>query len=149
MGMILVYEAGRPERAGHGLHSSCLPLKKIVEVNEMMASLAMPSKVIGVAMNSRLLTPDEAEAERERVRSELGLPVCDVIRHGPAICVDAILAFRQKLFPHLGESGLVRSVRAGRTRIGSTCPSNTGTCSPRGVVPPTHAALRIKSLICR
>jgi len=76
-------------------------LAKIVEVNEMMASLAMPSRVIGVAMNSRLLGPDEAEAERERVRRELGVPVCDVIRHGPSDLVDAILALRHELFPHL------------------------------------------------
>ena len=58
-------------------------LKKIVEANELMASFAGGGKVIGVAMNSRLLKADEAEAERERVRSELGVPVCDVIRHGP------------------------------------------------------------------
>jgi uncharacterized NAD-dependent epimerase/dehydratase family protein len=99
-GMILVYEAGR--KNVHGMDYIPLPpLKKIVEVNETMASLAMPSKVIGVAMNSRLLTPDQAEAERERARKELGVPVCDVIRHGSDDLVEAILAFRQKLFPHL------------------------------------------------
>lgn len=99
-GMILVYEAGR--KNVHGMdYIPLAPLKKIVEVNEMMASLAMPSRVIGVAMNSRLLTPEEAEAERERVRRELGVPVCDVIRHGPDDLVEAILEFRQKLFPHL------------------------------------------------
>src|SRR5256714_2139338 len=70
-GMILVYEAGRPNVLG--MDYLPLPsLKKIVEVNEMMASLAMPSRVIGVAMNSRLLQADEAEAERERVRRGLG-----------------------------------------------------------------------------
>jgi uncharacterized NAD-dependent epimerase/dehydratase family protein len=77
------------------------PLAKIVEVNETMASLAMPSRVIGVAMNSRLLGADEAEAERERVRRELGVPVCDVIRHGPDDMVDAVLALQRELFPHL------------------------------------------------
>jgi uncharacterized NAD-dependent epimerase/dehydratase family protein len=98
--MILVYEAGR--KNVHGMDYIPLPpLKKIVEVNEMMASLAMPSKVIGVAMNSRLLSSEEAEAERERVRRELGVPVCDVIRHGSDDLVEAILAYRQKLFPHL------------------------------------------------
>jgi D-glutamate N-acetyltransferase len=98
--MILVYEAGR--KNVHGMEYIPLtPLKKIVEVNEMMASLAMPSKVIGVAMNSRLLSPEEAEVERDRVRRELGVPVCDVIRHGPDDLVDAILAYRRKLFPHL------------------------------------------------
>ncbi len=102
-GMILVYEAGRPHVLG--MDYIQLPsLKKIVEVNEMMASLAMPSKVIGVAMNSRLLKPDEAEAERERVRKELGVPVCDVIRHGPGDLVDAILALQKKLFPHLAKA---------------------------------------------
>lgn len=99
-GMILVYEAGR--KNVHGMDYIPLPpLKKILEVNEMMASLAMPSKVIGIAMNSRLLTPEDAEAERERVRHELGLPVCDVIRHGPDELVDAIIAYQKKLFPHL------------------------------------------------
>lgn len=103
-GMILVYEAGRPHVLG--MDYIQLPsLKKIVEVNEMMASLAMPSKVIGVAMNSRLLKPDEAEAERERVRRELGVPVCDVIRHGPGDLVDAILALQKQLFPHLAKAG--------------------------------------------
>lgn len=99
-GMILVYEAGR--KNVHGMdYIPLTPLKKILEVNEMMASLAMPSKVIGVAMNSRLLTPEETETERERVRRELGLPVCDVIRHGPDELVDAILAYQERLFPHL------------------------------------------------
>lgn len=99
-GMILVYEAGR--KNVHGMDYIPLPpLKKILEVNEMMASLAMPSKVIGIAMNSRLLTAEDAEAERERVRHELGLPVCDVIRHGPDELVDAIIAYQKKLFPHL------------------------------------------------
>ena len=99
-GMILVYEAGR--KNVHGMdYIPLVSLKKIVEVNEMMASLAMPSKVIGVAMNSRVLSPEDAEVERERVRNELGVPVCDVIRHGPDELVDAILAYQQKLFPHL------------------------------------------------
>ena len=99
-GMILVYEAGR--KNVHGMdYIPLVPLKKIVEVNETMASLAMPSKVIGVAMNSRTLSPEEAEAERDRVRRELGVPVCDVIRHGPDDLLDAILAYRDKLFPHL------------------------------------------------
>jgi uncharacterized NAD-dependent epimerase/dehydratase family protein len=71
----------------------------------MLASLAMPSRVIGVAVNSRLLSPDDAEKERDRVRRELGVPVCDVIRHGPGDMVDAVLALRHELFPHLAKAG--------------------------------------------
>jgi uncharacterized NAD-dependent epimerase/dehydratase family protein len=77
------------------------PLARLVESYEMLASLAMPSRVIGVAVNSRLLSADDAEKERERVRRELGVPVCDVIRHGPGDVVDAVLALRHELFPHL------------------------------------------------
>jgi len=103
-GLILVYEAGRPHVLG--MDYMQLPsLKQIVAANELMASFAGGGKLIGVAMNSRLLGPDEAEAERERVRRELGVPVCDVIRHGPDDLVDAILALRQKLFPHLAKAG--------------------------------------------
>jgi len=99
-GMILVYEVGRQNVLGMD-YIPLTPLKKIVEVNEMMAKLAMPSsRIIGVAMNSRVLSADEAETERERVRSELGVPVCDVIRHGPDDLVDAILSLQQELFPH-------------------------------------------------
>jgi uncharacterized NAD-dependent epimerase/dehydratase family protein len=100
-GLILVYEAGRKNVLGMD-YVPLTPLEKIVEVNETMARLANPvARVIGVAMNSRLLGPDEAEAERERVRRELGVPVCDVIRHGPGDMVDAVLVLRQELFPHL------------------------------------------------
>jgi D-glutamate N-acetyltransferase len=100
-GMILVYEAGRQNVLGMD-YVPLTPLEKIVEVNEMMARLAWPkSRVIGVAMNSRLLSPDEAEKERERVRRELGVPVCDVIRHGPGDMIDAVLSLQQELFPHL------------------------------------------------
>lgn len=99
-GMILVYEAGRQNVLGMD-YIPLPPLKKIAEVNETMAQLAIPSsRIIGVAMNSRVLSADEAEAERERVRRELGVPVCDVIRHGPDELVDAILALQQELFPH-------------------------------------------------
>jgi uncharacterized NAD-dependent epimerase/dehydratase family protein len=103
-GMIMVYEAGRKNVSGME-YVPLTPLAKLVEAYEMFASLAMPSRVIGVAVNSRLLTPDEAEKERERVRRELGVPVCDVIRNGPDDMVDAVLALRHELFPHLAKAG--------------------------------------------
>lgn len=99
-GMIMVYEAGR--KTVYGMDYLPLPpLPRLIEAFEMFASLAMPSRVIGVAMNSRLLSEEETERERERVRRELGLPVCDVIRHGPGELVDAVLGLQQELFPHL------------------------------------------------
>ena len=67
------------------------PLAKIKELNESLANARHPCRVIGIALNSRLLPAEEAERERERVRAEFGLPVCDVFRHGPDELVEAVL----------------------------------------------------------
>jgi uncharacterized NAD-dependent epimerase/dehydratase family protein len=42
------------------------------------------------------LTEAQADAERSRVESEFGLPVCDVFRDGPQVLADRVLReFRQ------------------------------------------------------
>ncbi len=99
--MILCYEAGR--EVVHGMAE--IPLKTLAEIRtlyETMASLLHPSRVIGIAMNSRNIRAAEASAERERVRDELELPVCDVLRHGPDDLVQAICQFQQT---HLQNAG--------------------------------------------
>ena len=92
--MIFVYEMGRETVTGVD-HVRIPPLKRMIEINETMASVERPTRVIGIAMNSRRASDAEASAERERVRMETGLPVCDLIRHGPDELVDAILKFDQ------------------------------------------------------
>lgn len=87
--MVLCYEVKR-ERITGVEQVEIPPLSKIRELYETMASLYQPSQIIGVAMNSRRISPEEAEQERERVRAELGLPVCDIFRHGPQELLDAI-----------------------------------------------------------
>jgi D-glutamate N-acetyltransferase len=94
--MILCYEVGRESVTGVE-HVKIPPLSKVQELNEVMASITQPSRVIGISMNSRLVNDEQAEAERERVRAELGLPVCDVFRHGPDELVDAVLKFKAKI----------------------------------------------------
>lgn len=98
-GMIMCYEVGRKNVNGME-HISLHSLPKLIEVYETMANLMGPSKVIGVAMNSSFVSADEADREREKVRSELGLPVCDVIRHGSDELVQAI----QKMSPQLAST---------------------------------------------
>lgn len=89
--MILCYEVGR--KHVYGMEGFPLkPLDQLLKVYETMANLAVPSRVIGVAMNSRKVSAEETEKERERVRQELGLPVCDVIRHGPDELLEPIQA---------------------------------------------------------
>lgn len=90
-GMIMCYEVGRKNVNGME-HIPLQPLSKLIEVYETMANLMGPSKVIGVAMNSSFVSEAEADAERERVHKELGLPVCDVIRHGPEELLQAVQA---------------------------------------------------------
>ena len=91
--MILCYQVGR-ERITGLEHMMIPPLRKIKEVNEMMASIHQSSQVIGIAMNSSSVDAETAEAERQRIRQEFGLPVCDVLRHGCDELVGAILEFR-------------------------------------------------------
>ena len=95
-GMIMCYEPGR--EALHGMeYVPVKPLPQLIEAYEMMANLISPSKVIGVALNTRTHTAQQAAVERDRVRKELGLPACDVIRDGPDELVEAILSMRPEL----------------------------------------------------
>ena len=72
-------------------------LERTREYYEASAQVMHPCRVIGVAMNSHKFSEEEAAAEREKVRRELGLPVCDVIRHGPDKLVEAVLQLKQEL----------------------------------------------------
>ena len=90
-GMILVYEAGRPHHMGLP-HIPLPPLERVIAAYETLAGFRGGGRVIGVAMNSRRLTADEAEAERDRVGVRLGLPVIDPVRHGSGALVEAVTA---------------------------------------------------------
>jgi uncharacterized NAD-dependent epimerase/dehydratase family protein len=96
--LIFVYEVGRETVTGVE-QVRIPPLKRMIEINEMMASVERPTRVIGIAMNSRRVSDSEANAERERVRKETGVPVCDLIRHGSDELVDAILRFQAERKP--------------------------------------------------
>lgn len=95
-GMVLCYEAGR--KAVHGMPDiSLTSLAVLKDAYESAANLMMPSQVIGIAMNSRLLSAEAAEDERNRIRKEFELPVCDVFRHGPAELSEAVLQLQQEI----------------------------------------------------
>lgn len=95
-GLIMCYEVTR--EAVKGLdHVPLRSLAELIPIYETMASVRYPCRVIGIAMNSRLVSPEQAVQEQERLRSEFGLPACDVIRHGPDELVDAVIAFRAEL----------------------------------------------------
>lgn len=92
--MILCYEAGRPHTQGMD-HVPLTPLATLRDAYEAMANLVAPSRVIGVAANTRRISDDAAAAaECQRVSAELRLPTCDVLRHGTEKLVNAILQMR-------------------------------------------------------
>lgn len=96
-GMIMVFEAGRKTVSGMP-HIDLTPLPKLIQAYENLAALHMPSKVIGLAMNGRLLDAEQAEEYRKQVQDETGLVVCDVFRDGPGPLAAEILKLREELF---------------------------------------------------
>jgi uncharacterized NAD-dependent epimerase/dehydratase family protein len=92
-GLILCYEMGR--RTFHGMGDIALPpLERVVEFYESAANIMHQCRVIGLAVNGQKFNDEAVAAECERVSRELGLPACDVIRHGPTRLVEAVLGLR-------------------------------------------------------
>ena len=95
-GLILCYEAGR--RYCGGVDGRALvSLSALKVAYETAGRLLHPTQVIGVAMNGRTITSKQAEEEKLRVRQELGLPVCDVLRDGPDVLLKAIDDLRESI----------------------------------------------------
>ena len=95
-GLIMCYEVGRTQVAL--MKDVALPgLPELIRIYETMANLMHPCRVIGIGMNSRKVSAAEAARERARVREQVGLPVCDVLRDGPDELVEATLAFKKEL----------------------------------------------------
>lgn len=95
-GLIFCYEADRPYVKG----LPHVPLKKLEryrELYEQLASERYPAEVVGVAMNGRNISAQQAEIEKQQVQELLGLPVCDVYRDGPAVLVEAVLELKERL----------------------------------------------------
>ncbi len=94
-GLILCYEVGREKVTGLD-HLTIPPLAEIKKLNETMSNIWQPCEVIGISMNSRLISAEAAEQERRRVQHEFDLPVCDVFRDGPARLADAVLQLKAR-----------------------------------------------------
>ncbi|WP_153556976.1 DUF1611 domain-containing protein [Roseimaritima sediminicola] len=93
--LIYCYEVGRKNVKGLD-HVPLVDHRTMINAYESLSALRHPARVIGIAMNSRNVSADEAAAERERMRAEFGLPVCDVYVDGPAVLADAVQRFQQE-----------------------------------------------------
>jgi uncharacterized NAD-dependent epimerase/dehydratase family protein len=95
-GLVLCYEMGR--EVVFGMEEVPLaPLEKVRDFYEEAAGIMHPCRVVGVAINGQKFSGAEVDAERDRVRRRLGLPACDVIRHGPDELVEAVLDLKREL----------------------------------------------------
>jgi len=89
-GLILCLAMGR--QTFYGMENLRLPsLESVVRFYEDAANIMHPCRVIGVAVNGQTFPDDAVDAECERVSRQLGLPACDVLRHGSCKLVDAVL----------------------------------------------------------
>ena len=94
--MILVHRAGM-EKLDTSSDIIIPPLKDVIALNELTASangVLTDAKVVAIALNTRDLTPSEADAAIESTRAETGLPVTDPVRYGGNILAEVILALR-------------------------------------------------------
>lgn len=85
--MVLVHQPGRNGHFGWeqnlGVESPKLSLQDNIRLYESVANAVAPSKVAAIALNTALLSEEEAHAEIERTAAETGLPVDDPYRFGP------------------------------------------------------------------
>jgi uncharacterized NAD-dependent epimerase/dehydratase family protein len=85
--MVLVHQPGRSGHFGWeqatGAAAPTLSLTDNIRLYESVANAVAPSKVAAIALNTSLLSEDEARAEIERVAIATGLPTDDPYRFGP------------------------------------------------------------------
>lgn len=96
-GLIFCYEAGREQVKGLD-HVNIPPLADQMRAYEVLANLRHPCRIIGIAVNTRNLTADEADAELYRAEDTFSLPACDVYRTGADKLVQACIALQKEVF---------------------------------------------------
>ncbi|HEX3468634.1 MAG TPA: DUF1611 domain-containing protein [Candidatus Elarobacter sp.] len=67
-----------------------LSYRALIRTYESLCATIKPAPVVGIALNTRDCSEDEARAHLEAARAETGLPCDDVVRNGPHELYDAI-----------------------------------------------------------
>ncbi len=86
--LVLVHSTRRASIEGYDL--PILGYRALIRLYESLCASVKPAKVIGIALNTRGCSDEEAHAEIERARNETGLPCDDLVRNGPHVFYDAI-----------------------------------------------------------
>jgi uncharacterized NAD-dependent epimerase/dehydratase family protein len=94
-GLILCHQATRTHIRHYG--GSLPSLERLVTLYEEAAGWVRPAPVVALAVNTLGLDDLATGRLLDEMHHETGLPVCDVVRQGPEVLVDALLAARE---PH-------------------------------------------------
>jgi uncharacterized NAD-dependent epimerase/dehydratase family protein len=88
----------QPSRTVVGRFPDCpMPeLENLIALNETMAAVLRPAKVVGIALNTRDMDEGEAKRAIEETAKKTKLPCTDPVRFGAEILFDAILADKEK-----------------------------------------------------
>ncbi len=92
--MILVHRAGMKMLDTSVGNIRIPPLREVIELNEMTASangVLTRAKVVGIALNTRELSDEDAAKEIARTAAETGLPVTDPVRHGAMVLAEQLM----------------------------------------------------------
>ncbi len=66
-----------------GFQTPALRYRELIRIHEALLATVKPARVVGIALNTRTLSAEQATAEIERAKVETQLPVDDVVRSGP------------------------------------------------------------------
>ena len=92
-GLVLCAEAGRKTVSGMD-HISLPSLEKLKKLYESLADWDSFQGVIGISLNCRNVSQEEAQKQKGELSDTFGLPVCDVIIDGPELLVKAVLKMK-------------------------------------------------------
>lgn len=95
-GLIFVYEAHRQFVKGLD-EVPIVPITQQIHALETLANLRHKCKMIGFAINTRLLSAEEAAKEIRQIERQFDLPACDVFRDGPDKLVKAAIQLREEI----------------------------------------------------
>jgi uncharacterized NAD-dependent epimerase/dehydratase family protein len=88
--LVLCHQLGDEHIQDHPAHP--IPsLGELVELHERAALPARPAKVAALALNTRRLDEEGAQAAIAAASEETGLPAADPVRFGPGLLLDSIL----------------------------------------------------------
>ncbi len=86
--LVLVHSVSRTTIEDYDI--PVLSYRALIRTYEGLCATVKPARVIGIALNTRDCSEDEAREHIERARAETGLPCDDLVRNGPHAFYDAV-----------------------------------------------------------